>query len=131
LILLDTHVLLWAMTEPQRVSRLATSAIRKGRLGGGLGIAAITLWEIARLFSRGSLRAPGTVEDSIQALLDSSGVTVHSLTPTIAALATQFPEDFPRDPADRLIGATARAEGIALITRDEQIRKSKLLKTIW
>jgi PIN domain nuclease of toxin-antitoxin system len=66
-----------------------------------------------------------------QALLDSSGVTVHSLTPTIAALATQFPEDFPRDPADRLIGATARAEGIALITRDEQIRKSKLLKTIW
>ena len=131
MILLDTHVLLWAMTEPQRVSRLATSAIRKGRLGGGLGIAAITLWEIARLFSRGSLRAPGTVEDSIQALLDSSGVTVHSLTPTIAALATQFPEDYPRDPADRLIGATARAEGIALITRDEQIRKSKLLKTIW
>ena len=131
MILLDTHVLLWAMTEPQRVSRPATSAIRKGRLGGGLGIAAITLWEIARLFSRGSLRAPGTVEDSIQALLDSSGVTVHSLTPTIAALATQFPEDYPRDPADRLIGATARAEGIALITRDEQIRKSKLLKTIW
>jgi hypothetical protein len=57
LILLDTHVLLWAMTEPQRVSRPATSAIRKGRLGGGLGIAAITLWEITRLFSRGSLRA--------------------------------------------------------------------------
>jgi PIN domain nuclease of toxin-antitoxin system len=100
-------------------------------LGGGLGIAAITLWEIARLFSRGSLRAPGTVEDSIQALPDSSGATVHSLTPTIAALATQFPEDYPRDPVDRVIGAAARAEGMALITRDEQIRKSKLLETIW
>jgi PIN domain nuclease of toxin-antitoxin system len=119
------------VTEPQRVSRPAASAIGKGRLGGGWGIAAITLGEIARLFSRGTLRAPGTVEDSIQALLDSSGVTVHSWTPTIAALATQFPEDYRRDPADRLIGAAARAEGIALSRRDEQIRKSKFLKTIW
>jgi len=131
LILLDTHVLIWTMTEPQRVSRAAASAIRRGRVGGGLGVSAISLWEVALLFSRGYLRAPGTVEDSIQALLDSSGVTVRPLTPTIAALATQFPGDYPRDPADRLIGATARAEGLTLITRDERIRNSKLLKTIW
>jgi PIN domain nuclease of toxin-antitoxin system len=119
------------MTEPQRVSRAAASAIRRGRVSGGLGIAAITLWEMALLFSRGYLRAPGTVEDAIQSILNSSGVSVRSLTPTIAALAAQFPEDYPRDPADRLIGATARAEGIALITRDERIRQSKFLKTIW
>jgi len=131
LILLDTHVLVWAMTEPRRVSRAAASAIRRGRVGGGLGIAAITLWEMALLFSRGYLRAPGTVEDSIQSMLNSSRVSVRPLTPTISALAAQFPEDYPRDPADRLIGATARAEGLTLITRDEQIRKSKLLKTIW
>jgi len=131
LILLDTHVLVWTMTEPRRVSPAAASAIRRGRVGGGLGVAAISLWEMALLFSRGFLRAPGTVEDSIQALLDSSGVTVRPLTPTIAALASQFPEDYPRDPADRLIGATARAEGLTLITRDERIRSSKLLKTIW
>ena len=131
MILLDTHVLVWTMTEPQRVSRAAASAIRRGRVGGGLGVSAISLWEVALLFSRGYLRAPGTVEDSIQALLDSSGVTVRPLTPTIAALATQFPGDYPRDPADRLIGATARAEGLTLITRDERIRNSKLLKTIW
>jgi PIN domain nuclease of toxin-antitoxin system len=64
-------------------------------------------------------------------MIDTLGVSVRPLTPTIAALATQFPEEYPRDPADRLIGATARAEGLTLITRDEQIRKSKLLKTIW
>jgi PIN domain nuclease of toxin-antitoxin system len=131
LILLDTHVLAWAVAEPQRLSRVAASAIRRGRTDGGLAISAITLWELALLFSRGHIRAPGTVEISIQVLLDSSGVSVRPLTPTIAALATQFPEDYPRDPADRLIGATARAEGLTLITRDEQIRKSKLLKTIW
>ena len=53
------------------------------------------------------------------------------LTAEIAALATQFPDNYPRDPADRLIGATARAEGLVLITRDENIRRSPLVKTIW
>ena len=131
MILLDTHVLVWTMTEPQRVSHAAASAIQRGRVGGGLGVSSISLWEVALMFSRGSLRAPGTLEDSIQALLDRSGVAVRPVTPTIAALATQFPEDYPRDPADRLIGATARAEGLTLITRDERIRQSKLLRTIW
>jgi PIN domain nuclease of toxin-antitoxin system len=56
---------------------------------------------------------------------------VKPITAEIAVLATQFPEDYPKDPIDRLIGATARAEGIALITRDERIRSSPLLRTIW
>ena len=59
------------------------------------------------------------------------GVTVKAITPEIAALATQFPDEYSRDPADRLIGATARAEGVPLVTRDENIRRSALLRTIW
>ncbi len=61
----------------------------------------------------------------------TADVGVLPITPEIAALATQFPDDFPRDPADRLIGATARAEGLTLITRDENIRKSPLIRTVW
>jgi len=59
------------------------------------------------------------------------GVSVKPLTAEIAAAAAQFPEDFARDPADRLIAATASIEGLPLVTRDEQIRRSPLLKTIW
>src|SRR5258706_64570 len=59
------------------------------------------------------------------------GVTIRPITPEIAALAAQFPEDYPKDPADRLIGATARVEGMTLVTRDERIRRSPLLKTVW
>jgi len=128
-ILLDTHALVWAVAESKRLSRAAARAIRKARAEDGVAIAAITLWELAALIARGRIQAYGTVEASVRLLVE--GVTIKPLTAEIAALATQFPDDYPRDPADRLIGATARAEGLVLITRDERIRNSPLLKTIW
>jgi PIN domain nuclease of toxin-antitoxin system len=129
LIVLDTHVLLWAIADSKKLSRAADAAIRRSRQADGLAISAITLWEVASLVARGRIRGYGTVESSLNRLVE--GVTIKPITPEIAALATQFPDDYPRDPADRLIGATARAEGLALVTRDEGIRKSPLLKTIW
>lgn len=131
MILLDTHVVAWAVAEPDRLSRKAASAIRRARSNQGMGIAAITVWELAYLFSRGRLQAPGTVEECVRRVLDGAGPTILPITPEIAALATQFPEDFSHDPADRLIAATARAEGMALVTRDERLRRSPLLKTVW
>jgi PIN domain nuclease of toxin-antitoxin system len=128
-ILLDTHALVWAVAESKRLSRAAAAAIRKARAEDGVAIAAITLWELATLVARGRIQAYGTIEASVRLLVE--GVTIKPLTPEIAALATQFPEDYPRDPADRLIGATARAEGLVLITQDEGIRHSPLLKTVW
>ncbi len=129
MIILDTHVLVWAVAESKKLSRPAELAIRKYRLQDGVAVSAVTLWELALLVARGRIQGYGTVERSVEKLIE--GVTVKTITPEIAALATQFPDDYPRDPADRLIGATARAEGLALVTRDENIRKSPLLKTIW
>ena len=114
-----------------RLSRRAAAAIRKAQLQGGLAISSITILELASLFARGRLRGIGTLETSIRSVLERSGVVVREISPEIAALAVQFPDSFTKDPADRLIGATARAEGIALLTRDERIRESPLLKTIW
>jgi PIN domain nuclease of toxin-antitoxin system len=131
LILLDTHVLAWLVSQPERLSRPAASAIRRARASDGLSIADVTVWELALLFARGKLRSLGTVENTIRNLLIRSAVQVKPITPEIAALATQFPNDYPHDPVDRLIGATARAEGLALVTRDESIRRCPLLKTIW
>jgi PIN domain nuclease of toxin-antitoxin system len=130
-ILLDTHVVLWAAIEHKRLSRAAESALRRAHAGGGLAIASISLWEMASLFARGRIETYGTIEASVRQVLETVGVAVKPITQEIAILAAQFPESYPRDPADRLIGATARAEGIALITQDERIRSSPLLRTIW
>ncbi len=129
MILLDTHVLVWAVAESKLLSKAAASAIRKAQKEGGLAISAITLWELAMLLARGRIQAYGTVDASIRLLTE--GVTVKPITAEIASLAVQFPNEYPKDPADRLIGATARAEGIVLVTRDEELRASPLLRTIW
>ena len=129
MILLDTHVVAWAANDSKQLSREAASAIRRARRDGGLAVSAITVWELALLVARGKVQVYGSVETSLRLLLE--GVTTLPITTEIAALATQFPDGYPHDPADRLIGATARAEGMTLVTRDERIRRSPLLKTVW
>jgi PIN domain nuclease of toxin-antitoxin system len=129
MIVLDTHALVWAVADATRLSPPALAAIRKARKEDGVAVSAITLWELAALIARGRIQAYGTVEASLQLLIE--GVTVKPISAEIASLAAQFPKEYPRDPADRLIGATARAEGLALVTRDEEVRRSKLLQTIW
>ncbi len=131
MILLDTHALLWLCLEPKRLSRPAAAAIRMAISTGGIGIASISLWEIAMMIALGRLLPRGTPDAWIFEIVETSGVVVKELTPAVAVLSTQFPNGFPGDPADRLIAATARAEGLALITRDAKIRKSSLVKTIW
>jgi PIN domain nuclease of toxin-antitoxin system len=129
--LLDTHVVVWAAIEPARLSRTAVSALRRGRSGAGLAVASITVWEIASMFASGRIRSFGTVEGAVRQVLETIATRIIPLSLEIVVLGTQFPEDYSRDPADRIIGATARAEGMALITQDEKIRRSPLLKTIW
>ncbi len=131
MILLDTHVWVWLAVEPKRLSRRATTAIRKAAESGGISIASISLWELAMLFAHGRLRAPGTVETSVRSVVEKTGVIIHEITPEIAALSTMFPKSYPQDSADRLIGATARSLGLSLVTKDQRILDSELLKSIW
>jgi PIN domain nuclease of toxin-antitoxin system len=130
-ILLDTHVLVWMVASPGKLSRDATREIRKAQNEGGCAIASISLWELALLFTRGRLRASGTIEASIREIVETARVSVLEITPDIAALAMAFSEPYPKDPGDRLIGATARAMGLTLITQDDRILASSLVHSIW
>ena len=131
MILLDTHAWLWLCLEPRLLSTAAARAVRGAVDGGGVAVASITLWEVAMLLARGRVIPQGTPETWLGALIDRSGVVVKEITPAVATLATHFPDDFPSDPADRIIAATARSEGMALVSRDERLRASRLVETIW
>jgi PIN domain nuclease of toxin-antitoxin system len=128
-ILLDTHVLVWLAREPAKLSPAANDAIRAAGHAGGLAISAITLWELGWLATHGRLNIIGTVDAFVDDI--TSRTAIRPITPRIAVLANQFPPSYSSDPSDRLIGATALAEGIALITKDRTIRDYKQIKTIW
>jgi PIN domain nuclease of toxin-antitoxin system len=129
MILLDTHVLIWLAFEPAKLSKTAGQAIRASSQTGGLGISAITLWEAAWLVTHRRVNFTGTAEAFLEEI--SSRTAVFHITPRIAVLANQLSPTYSGDPSDRLIGATAMAEGIALVTKDRTIRDCKQIKTIW
>ena len=122
-------MLVWLATEPTKLSKQARSAIRRASRAGGIGISAITLWELAWLATHGRLQLTGTMEAYLEEI--SSRVAVLPITTKVAALANQFSADYSSDPGDRLIGATALAEGMVLVTKDANIRHCKQLQTLW
>jgi PIN domain nuclease of toxin-antitoxin system len=133
-ILLDTHVLFWMGNDSKRLSRRAREAIRQARQGqgrhnAGLAIATITVWELAWLAENGRIAVAGSVESFVRELV--ARTILRPVTPEIAALAVRLPAEFPKDPADRLIAATAMVEGMTLVTADTRIRQSKVVETLW
>jgi len=131
-IVLDTHVLFWAAREPRRLSGAAARAIeRETTSGGGVWISSVTLYELADMLRKKRLRGGVSVQGDIEAITAAVRVGSLEITAEIAALATEFPMDFSRDPMDRLIAATARAHEAPLVTKDERMLDSPLLRTIW
>jgi PIN domain nuclease of toxin-antitoxin system len=129
MILLDTHIVIWLALEPDRLSKRAKAAIRAARIEGGLAIAGISLLELAWLAQKGRVETTLSVESFVRQC--ASKMTVLAITAEIAARAASFPDSYPKDPQDRLIGATALVEGIPLVTHDKQIKKSGMIPVIW
>lgn len=130
MILVDTHVVLWLSLEPARMSRKAVAIIEETRRSGeGLAISDMTLLEIAVIESKQRIQLSASLETFLTEV--ESRFVVLPITGRICVRAMRLPATYPKDPADRIIGATALVEGISLVTADSDIRKSKALLTIW
>jgi PIN domain nuclease of toxin-antitoxin system len=118
-IVLDTHALVWLVTESSSLGRYARSATSEALAAGELAVSAISFWEIGLLVHRGrmsALRSPAAQRITIL----ETGVLELPLTGEIALRATEL-EGLPPDPADRFIAATALVHNATLMTADEGI----------
>lgn len=129
MIVLDTHVWLWWLAEPSKLSRDARQAIDEAE---AIGVCAVSCWEVAMLVQRGRISLDRDVSTWVRQALAPRRVMSPALTPELAVAAGLLDrDDFPGDPADRFIYATARAHRAPLITRDERIRGFDARTTVW
>lgn len=133
MIVLDTHILLWWVNGGTELSKAAKRAIDQERKAkdGRLIISAISTWEIALLVQRERLVLGTDIEAWLHTVAQIETVSFVSVDNTIAMKSNALPEPFHKDPADRIIVATARVLASPLVTADERIRKYAHVKTIW
>ena len=130
MILLDTHVLLWLLSDPQKISAAAHLAIGQARKDGApIAICSISLLEISMLARKQRILIGASLEDLLADI--ESKFAVLPIAVRACMRLTELPENYPGDPVDQMIGATALAEGIPLVTADERIRRAKAMATIW
>jgi PIN domain nuclease of toxin-antitoxin system len=99
--------------------------------GGEIAISSITAWEIAMLTKRGRLSLSIDVTTWLAAIQQIERVGFVAIDNEIAVNAVELPGEFHKDPADRLIVATARKLGVPIVTADEKITGYPHVRTIW
>lgn len=131
MILLDTHTLVWWANETENLSSRSRRIIDGEVKDGTIAASAISAWEICLLVKAGRITLSVDTETWFRDLEILPYFRFVSVDIHIAKTAVFLSEPFHKDPADRIIVATALRMGVPLVTKDEKIRRSKLVRTIW
>ncbi|MBI9082995.1 MAG: type II toxin-antitoxin system VapC family toxin [Desulfobacterales bacterium] len=131
MIVVDTHIVVWDALLPDRLSPKAKNALARANEGEGIILCDITLWEIAMLMAARRLKVESPYSEFIAHLLKSNTYHLHSITPAVAELSAHLFGDAHKDPADRIIAATAIIARCPLVTADAFLRRSDQMQTIW
>jgi PIN domain nuclease of toxin-antitoxin system len=126
LIVLDTHVWIWWVVAPKRLSRVASRAIEQA---DRVGVSTMSLFEVGELAQRQRITLDAPLRTWVRAALARERVDALPVTIEVALDAAQL--RFTADPVDRIIYATARAEDAQLVTRDERLRAFDPERAIW
>lgn len=120
-ILLDTHVLIWSLSDSENLSNHTRKIIDTAKNEKSLLISSISLWEIAMLKSKKRINIYKPIKEFLKAIVEIDGIKVIDISCNIAADSTRLLDDFHGDPADRIIAATAINKEAILLTRDYKI----------
>lgn len=131
MIVLDTHTLIWWVSGDASLSKKAKAAINKELAGGDIIISCISAWEIAMLVECERLTLSMDVGSWLATVAEIEAVRFMPVDVEISLKSVGLPGDFHKDPADRMIVATARSLAVPLVTKDEKILAYPHVKTIW
>jgi len=121
-ILLDTHCWIWIQTgAANKFSEPENRAIEEASAQGKLAVSVISIWEVSMLEAKERIVFDRPCWDWLQDAIDTPGQQVIPLDPWVAFESSRLPGAMHGDPADRMIVATARAIGAALLTRDRKL----------
>jgi PIN domain nuclease of toxin-antitoxin system len=131
-IVLDTHTLLWwASGDEAQLSAAAAQTIEGELNGGQIMVSSISAWELAMLVARGRVALSMDIEEWLSVVGQIEAVSFIPVDNEIAVKSIELPGEFHKDPADRIIVATARKLAAPLITADEKIRDYPHVRAIW
>jgi PIN domain nuclease of toxin-antitoxin system len=120
-VLLDTCAAIWLMNEdpmsPQSIDAVSAAQAQNA----GVYVSPITAWEIATLVARNRIQISMSHQAWFDALLTLPGVRLAPIPPDVLIASTALPGLPPRDPADRIIAATAREFGYTVVTRNGEL----------
>ncbi|MFZ4539882.1 type II toxin-antitoxin system VapC family toxin [Propionivibrio sp.] len=132
MIVLDTHALIWwASGDKEQLSAVALQAIERELEGGQIFVSSISAWELSMLVAKGRVALSMDVTEWLSWVGSIEVVSFVPVDNEVAVKSTELPGEFHKDPADRLIVATARKLGAPLVTADEKIRAYQHVRTIW
>ena len=129
MILLDTHVLLWWALDPENLSEIAAEAVRTMEEHGGYA-SSISIWELGVKVRRGKLELPISV-DELARRVEIGGVVELLPVDTTTWLRTLSLDWDHRDPADRVIVATALIKEVPVLTKDRALHSFRAVQCVW
>jgi PIN domain nuclease of toxin-antitoxin system len=130
LILLDTHVVIWLASGDAKLSTKAQAAIDEARQNQqALSISDFTMFELVMMFRKKRVGLNISLESFLFEV--EQRFVILPITRDVCVQTLAFPREYPRDPADLIIGATAVVNGLTLVTADRALRESGAVPTIW
>ncbi len=128
--LLDTHVLIWWLDDPDRLSTAQRGVVEAASPESPLLVSDISLWEVAMLHNLGRIALTIPLREWLDKATAPPLVRRHGISPAIAAALAALSDSFHRAPADRILVATARVLGATLLTQDRRILDAALVDTL-
>jgi len=129
--ILDTHVLVWWLGQPDKLSKKAKQEIDKVVKSSEVGISTITIWEICMLVKKNRLKLTMDLESWIDKIEELPFLQFIPVDNKIALKSVLLNDKLHQDPADRIIIATALTHGAKLVTSDTRMLKYKEVQSIW